>query len=96
MLADLRAAGLSGMAVIFASIPMIAVVSHKNNPPEPMIYPAAKVPNGLNLYNAEGEKIATCEKLPTGEGEKLANCKIEDGYTFDDVMNSWLKAYEGK
>ena len=93
---DLRAAVLVGFSVLCFSIPVIAVVSHKRNPPEPMIYPVAKVPNGLNLYNPQGDIIVICDKEYAGDDLKLTHCRIEDDNTLDDVMNAWLRAYESK
>jgi len=45
---------------------------------------------GLTLYNTKGEIVARCNR----KGDSFANCKVEHGFTFDDVMNAWVRAYQ--
>ena len=60
------------------------------DPPEthpPLVQPP-KRPNSLTLYNAQGERVAQCER----KDDVFAHCKMEVGMTFDDVMNAWIHA----
>ena len=63
-----------------------------NDPPatHPALVQLPKRPNSLTLYNAQGERVAQCER----KDDVFANCKIEAGMTFDDVMNAWVHALE--
>jgi len=56
----------------------------------PTLVQPPKSPNSLTLYNAEGERVAQCEK----KGDIFTNCKLDVGMTFDDVMNAWVHALE--
>jgi hypothetical protein len=47
-------------------------------------------PNGLKLYNENGERVAQCEK----KGDTFTNCKMDSGMTLDDLMNAWVHALE--
>lgn len=55
----------------------------------PLVQPP-KSPNSLTLYNALGERVAQCKK----QGDVFTHCKMENGVTFDDVMNAWVHALE--
>lgn len=57
---------------------------------KPAIVQPAKSPDRLTLFDADGDRVAQCEK----KDGKLAACKMEPGMTFDDVMNAWAHAYE--
>lgn len=84
----------------FVAICLLAVTANGPavHPPSvtdpPATHPAllrpAKSPNGLTLYNAQGERVAQCEK----KNEAFTNCKMDVGMTFDDVMNAWVHALE--
>jgi hypothetical protein len=56
----------------------------------PALAQPAKAPNGLTLYNSKGERVAQCEK----KGDTFGNCKMDPGFTFDDVMNAWVHAFQ--
>ena len=56
----------------------------------PTLAQPPKSPNGLTLYNAQGERVAQCEK----KDDVFTNCKMDAGMTFDDVMNAWVHALE--
>jgi hypothetical protein len=79
----LLAATTNGPAVHLANV---------TDPPatNPTLVQPAKSPNGLTLYNAQGERVAQCEK----KDEAFTNCKMDAGMTFDDVMNAWVHALE--
>lgn len=47
-------------------------------------------PNGLTLYNINGEVVARCGK----KQDSFADCKMEPGVTLDDLMNAWANAYQ--
>lgn len=49
-----------------------------------------KGPNGLTLYNSNGEIVARCGK----KEDSFADCKMEPGVTLDDLMNAWVHAYQ--
>ena len=55
----------------------------------PTLVEAPKGPNGLTLYNAQGEVVAKCER----KGEGFGECKMEPGMTLDDLMNVWVHVY---
>jgi hypothetical protein len=57
---------------------------------KPAIVQASKGTDRLTLYNANGDRVAKCDK----QDGKFSNCKMEPGMTFDDVMNAWAHAYE--
>ena len=57
---------------------------------QPKIVEAPKPPDGLTLYNAQGEVIARCGK----KEDSFSNCKMEPGVSLDDLMNAWVHAYQ--
>jgi len=57
---------------------------------QPAIAKIPKGPNGLTLYNSNGERVAQCDK----KDDSFSNCKIAPGMTFDDVMNAWMHAVQ--
>lgn len=57
---------------------------------KPTLVDVPKGPNGLTLYNANGEVVARCER----KDDQFGNCKMEPGYTLDDLMNAWVHAYQ--
>ncbi len=60
----------------------------------PVTHPALvnipKGPQSLTLYDAKGERVAECGK----KDDAFSNCKVEPGFTFDDVMNAWVHAFQ--
>jgi hypothetical protein len=71
--------------------PLVQTVSFAKPPAtHPALIEIPKGPNGLMLYNEKGERVAQCEK----KGDAFSNCKVEPGFTFDDVMNAWVHAFE--
>lgn len=62
------------------------------NPPkrDPVFLAVPKPPEGLTLYNANGEVVARCGR----KDDSFANCKMEPGVTLDDLMNAWVHAYQ--
>ncbi len=62
------------------------------NPPktEPAFLTVPKPPEGLTLYNVNGEIVARCGR----KDDSFANCKMEPGVTLDDLMNAWVHAYQ--
>lgn len=57
---------------------------------KPTLVDVPKGPNGLTLYNANGEVVARCER----KDDQFGNCKMEFAYTLDDLMNAWVHAYQ--
>jgi hypothetical protein len=57
---------------------------------QPAFVQHPKAPDSLTLYNANGERVAQCDK----NDDKFAHCKMEPGMTFDDVMNAWVHAFQ--
>lgn len=57
---------------------------------EPVFLKVPKPPEGLTLYNTNGEVVARCGK----KDDTFANCKMEPGVTLDDLMNAWVHAYQ--
>ena len=57
---------------------------------EPAFQQVPKPPEGLTLYNANGEVVARCGR----KDDSFANCKMEPGVTLDDLMNAWVHAYQ--
>ena len=55
----------------------------------PALVQVPKGPDSLTLYNADGERVAQCDK----KDDKFSHCKIEPGMSFDDVMNAWVHAF---
>jgi hypothetical protein len=87
------------MSALCAFILMAAVsgdpsVERVKPPVVPVTKPALvekpQSPNGLTLYNANGDAVAKCDK----KEDKFGNCKMEPGYNLDDLMNAWVHAYE--
>jgi len=84
----------------FFTICLLAVTANGSafHPPKithpPATHPALvqppKRPHSLTLYNAQGERVAQCER----KDDVFANCRMEPGMTFDDVMNAWVHALE--
>jgi hypothetical protein len=66
--------------------------SHVSDPPatQPALMKTERGPNGLKLYNENGERVAQCEK----KGDTFTNCKMDSGMTLDDLMNAWVHALE--
>ena len=62
------------------------------NPPvnQPVFLSVPKPPEGLTLYNTQGEVVARCGK----RDDSFSNCKMEPGVTLDDLMNAWVHAYQ--
>jgi hypothetical protein len=54
----------------------------------PALVEIPKAPSPLALYNEKGERVAQCDQ----NGDSFTNCKMEQGVTFDDVMNAWVHA----
>lgn len=79
----LLAAVSGGPSVEQAKLPLTPVT-------QPALVELPKGPNGLSLYNANGEVVARCDK----KDDAFGNCKLEPGYTLDDLMNAWVHAYE--
>jgi hypothetical protein len=65
--------------------PLLPVVA------EPVFLELPMGDGGLTLYNAKGETVARCDR----KGNGFSNCKVEPGFTLDDVMNAWVRAYQG-
>jgi len=57
---------------------------------KPAIVETPKSTDSLTLFNANGERVAQCDK----KEDKFSNCKVEPGMTFHDVMNAWAHAYQ--
>ena len=57
---------------------------------QPTFVEAPKPPDGLTLYNANGEVVARCGK----KDDSFSNCKMEPGVSLDDLMNAWVHAYQ--
>ena len=62
------------------------------NPPktDPVFQSVPKPPEGLTLYNAQGDIVARCGR----KDDSFSNCKMEPGVTLDEVMNAWVHAYQ--
>jgi hypothetical protein len=74
-----------------ANGPLVHTVNFAEPPAtQPALVKIPKGPSGLTLYNEKGERVAQCEK----KGDTFSNCKVEAGFTFDDVMNAWVHAFE--
>jgi hypothetical protein len=80
--------------VVFASLTNGSAVQTAKavNPPkaDPVFRAVPKPPEGLTLYNAQGDIVARCGR----KEESFANCKMEPGVTLDDLMNAWVHAYQ--
>jgi hypothetical protein len=57
---------------------------------EPAFKSVPKPPEGLTLYNSQGEIVARCGRKENSFGD----CKMEPGVTLDDLMNAWVHAYQ--
>jgi hypothetical protein len=79
------------LLVVTASNPVVHL-ANVTDPPvtHPTLVQPPKNPNSLTLYNAQGERVAQCEK----KDDVFGHCKIDAGMTFDDVMNAWVHALE--
>jgi hypothetical protein len=79
--------------IVFASVtnaspvPPVKAVSPIS---QPVFLTVPKPPEGLTLYNPNGEVIARCRK----KNDSFRNCKMEPGVTLDDLMNAWVHAYQ--
>jgi hypothetical protein len=80
--------------VVFASLTNGSAVQTAEAVNSPMSEPAfravPKPPEGLTLYNPQGEVVARCGR----KEDSFANCKMEPGVTLDDLMNAWVHAYQ--
>ena len=80
--------------VVFASLTSGSAVQTAKvvNPPkaEPVFRAVPKPPEGLTLYNAQGEVVARCGR----KDDSFSNCKMEPGVSLDDLMNAWVHAYQ--
>jgi hypothetical protein len=77
------------LLVAMANYPAVRPVN-LTDPPDtyPPLAQPPKSPNRLTLYNAQGQRVAQCEK----KDDAFGNCKIDAGMTLDDVMNAWVHA----
>jgi hypothetical protein len=86
------------MGSLLAFIVLASVTNASPVPPvkavspvsQPVFLTVPKPPEGLTLYNTNGEVIARCGK----KDDSFANCKMEPGVTLDDLMNAWVHAYQ--
>lgn len=80
--------------VVFASLSKGSTVQTAKvvNPPkaDPAFLAVPKPPDGLTLYNAQGEVVARCGR----KDDSFSNCKMEPGVSLDDLMNAWVHAYQ--
>ena len=80
--------------VVFASLTngtAVDTAKAVNQPEHPPVFVSVpKPPEGLTLYNANGEVVARCGR----KQDSFANCKMEPGVTLDDLMNAWVHAYQ--
>ncbi|MGA8087897.1 MAG: hypothetical protein WCA10_11350 [Terracidiphilus sp.] len=71
--------------------PVVHIINLEEPPvTQPALVKIPKGPNSLTLYNVKGERVAECQK----KDDAFSNCKVEPGFTFDDVMNAWVHAFE--
>jgi hypothetical protein len=77
-------------AAAAANLPSLHVTEPVNAAAQPIFLQMPKGDGGLTLYNPKGDIVARCEK----KDDSFANCKMESGFTFDDVMNAWVHAYQ--
>lgn len=79
------------LLAVTANVPAVHLVNVTDPPAtHPTLVQPPKGPDSLTLYNAQGERVAECQK----KGDIFAKCKIVRGKTFDDVMNAWVHAFE--
>lgn len=80
--------------VVFASLTNASSIETANvvNSPkaDPVFLAVPKPPEGLTLYNPQGEVVARCVR----NEDSFSNCKMEPGVTLDDLMNAWVHAYQ--
>jgi hypothetical protein len=79
--------------IVLASVTNASPVLHSkavDTIKDPVFLTVPKPPEGLTLYNANGEVIARCGR----KDDSFANCKMEPGVTLDDLMNAWVHAYQ--
>ena len=80
--------------IVFASLTNGSSVQTAEtvNPPkaDPVFLAVPKPPEGLTLYNAQGEVVARCGR----KDDSFSNCKMEPGVSLDDLMNAWVHAYQ--
>lgn len=82
--------GLCGASMLFASVPVIAVVVHRHhNDHLAAAYPKA---HSLILYDKNGYRVAYCNEK--NDEQDLSDCHAEPGYDLNDVMSAWLHAYQ--
>jgi len=86
----LVAAQASVLAAPNTTIPLVKPL--RSVAAEPVFLKLPKGDGGLTLYNASGKTVARCER----KGDSFSNCKLEPGFTLDDVMNAWVRAYQGR
>jgi hypothetical protein len=86
------------MSSLLAFIVLASVTNVSPVPPvkgvgpitQPVFLTVPKPPEGLTLYDTNGEVVARCGK----KDDSFANCKMEPGVTLDDLMNAWVHAYQ--
>ncbi len=77
-------------AAAAANLPSTHVTQPVNAATQPVFLKMPKGDGGLTLYDNQGKIVARCDK----KDDAFANCKMEPGFTFDDVMNAWVRAYQ--
>jgi hypothetical protein len=77
-------------AAAAANLPSLHVAQPVKAAAQPVFLELPKGDGGLTLYNNTGQIVARCDK----KDDSFANCKVEAGFTFDDVMNAWVRAYQ--
>lgn len=77
-------------AAAAANLPSFHVTQPMNAATQPVFIQMPKGAGGLTLYNTKGDIVARCET----KDDSFSNCKMEAGFTFDDVMNAWVHAYQ--
>jgi hypothetical protein len=88
---------LLGITTFAATVPLMAVITHKRDRGQSEPNFATAVPtlqHSLILYNPDGYRVAWCDQADANHA--LMNCRVADGYDLNDVMNAWLKAYEDR
>ena len=80
-----------GMLAAIANGPVVHTINLEEPPvTHPSLVKIPKGPTSLTLYNQKGEQVAQCAK----KDDAFSNCKVEPGFTLDDVMNAWVRAFE--
>jgi hypothetical protein len=77
-------------AAAAANLPSYRITQPVKAAAQPVFLQMPKDDGGLTLYNNQGQIVARCDK----KDDSFANCKMEAGFTFDDVMNAWVHAYQ--